>query len=324
MKIPQWLPEGKQAAICFSIDDIHPGKSSDAYEAGGDLEKGALGHVQWLLERHPQLRTTLFVTADWREIDPHITRPLLAKIPVLRDSIYLAKVRPRGAMRLGRHPEFVAYLKSLPRADIALHGLHHIHKGQQIPMEFFEKNRAECDTMLSEIIAIFREAGLPYSPGMCPPAWAYNDDLGAAMVAHGLQFVAPTRDIRTPISSNALTAMSGVQGVSLIYPEWLQGGQLLHFASNFQATSPIERAFEIVENGGLLAIKAHIIKNTCGHIMLDGMDELYRNYLDLVFSELERRYGNALWWTSMAEITAFVNKRRANGDQCASELQVCN
>jgi hypothetical protein len=153
---------------------------------------------------------------------------------------------------------------------------------------------------------------------MCPPAWAYNDDLGAAMVAHGLQFVAPTRDIRTPISSNALTAMSGVQGVSLIYPEWLLEGQLLHFASNFQATSPIERAFEIIENGGLVAIKAHIIKNTCGHIMLDGMDELYRNYLDMVFAELERRYGNRLWWTSMGEIAAAVHERQT------SELQACS
>jgi hypothetical protein len=55
---------------------------------------------------------------------------------------------------------------------------------------------------------------------------------------------------------------------------------------------------------GLLAIKAHIVKNACGHIALDGLDELYRNYLDLVFSELERRYGESLWWTSMAEIAS--------------------
>jgi hypothetical protein len=322
VEIPQWLPAEKQAAICFTIDDIHPGKSSDAYEAGGDLEKGALGHVQWLLERHPQLRATLFVTADWRELAPHVTRPLLAQIPILRDSIYLAKVRPLGEMRLSRHPEFVAYLKSLPRTDVSLHGLHHIRKGKQIPMEFLGKDRAECDAMLSEMISNFREASLPFSPGMCPPAWAYNDDLGSAMLAQGLQFVAPTRDIRTPIAAGAVTAMSGVQGVSLIHPEWLypeslQGGQLLHFSSNFQATSPIERAFEIIENNGLVAIKAHIIKNTYGHIMLDGMDDLYRNYLDLVFTELDRRYGNRLWWTSMAEITACVNERST------SELPVC-
>ena len=28
-----WLPKGKKAAICFSVDDIHPAKSSDpSYE----------------------------------------------------------------------------------------------------------------------------------------------------------------------------------------------------------------------------------------------------------------------------------------------------
>jgi len=41
-----WLVSGKQAAICFTIDDVHPGKSSDTYEAGGDLGQGALGHVE--------------------------------------------------------------------------------------------------------------------------------------------------------------------------------------------------------------------------------------------------------------------------------------
>ena len=48
-----WLPSNKCGAVCFSVDDIHPAKSSDYYEAGGDLDKGALGHVRWLLERHP-------------------------------------------------------------------------------------------------------------------------------------------------------------------------------------------------------------------------------------------------------------------------------
>ena len=43
-----WLPPGKTCAVCFSIDDIHPGKATDAYEAGGDCEKGRLGLLQEL------------------------------------------------------------------------------------------------------------------------------------------------------------------------------------------------------------------------------------------------------------------------------------
>ncbi len=40
---PGWLPPGKHAAVCLSIDDVHPGTSNDSYEAGGDLHAGALG-----------------------------------------------------------------------------------------------------------------------------------------------------------------------------------------------------------------------------------------------------------------------------------------
>ncbi len=93
-----WLPSGKTAALCFSIDDIHPERSTGAYEAGGDLGKSALGRLEWLLKRHPKLRVTLFATADWREISPRPTRKLLASLPWVRDRVYLTK-------RL-RRPEF--------------------------------------------------------------------------------------------------------------------------------------------------------------------------------------------------------------------------
>src|SRR5262249_24369191 len=66
--IRDWLPPGKRDAVCFTIDDVHPGRSTDHYDAGGDLGKGALGLIAELLERHPQLHVTLFTTADWREI----------------------------------------------------------------------------------------------------------------------------------------------------------------------------------------------------------------------------------------------------------------
>lgn len=322
MRIPHWLPAEKQAAVCFTIDDVHPRKSTDGYEAGGDLERGTLGHVQWLLERHPNLRVTLFVTADWRETFPHITRRALARVPVIRDAVYLTRVLPRGTMRLSRHPEFVRYLTNLPRTDLAFHGLHHIHKGLRVTSEFFERNREECESMLTEMIVIFREAGLSFSNGMCPPSWEYTEELGEAMVSQGLQFVAATRDIHTPVAKDAVTAMSGMRGVSLIYPERICGGRLLHFTSNFQATSSLDRAINIVENGGLLAIKAHIIKNCCGHIALDGMDELYRNYLDVLFLELEQRYGDRLWWTSMAEITAFTRSRTIDERAAETSLNV--
>jgi hypothetical protein len=80
------------------------------------------------------------------------------------------------------------------------------------------------------------------------------------------------------------------------------GGRLVHVPANFSATSPLDRALEIVATGGLVGIKAHIVKVAFGHVMLDGVDALYRNYLDVVLSELEDRDGDRLWFATMAEV----------------------
>lgn len=297
-----WLPQGKTAAICFTIDDVHPGRSTDAYEAGGDLGKGALGHVEWLLKRHPQLHVTLFTTADWREISPVPTRRLLQRLPLLGERVMLAKTLPEGTMRLDRHPGFVAYLCSLPRTEIGLHGLHHVHTGTRIYQEFQSQTVEECHDKLTRALDIFQRAGLPRPSGMTPPGWNAPPALLSAMRQVGLGYVASARDIKTEVHPDAVTAMSGLTGVSLMYPERLASG-LWHFTTNFQATSPWERAKAIIDAGGLLSIKAHIIKNAMGFIALDGMDAQYANFLDLLFARLEAEYGSRLCWTSMGELT---------------------
>src|SRR5262245_64121055 len=123
-----WLPEGKRAAVCFSIDDVHPAKAAQGYDAGGDCGAGALGRYERLLERHSELRGTLFVTPDWRPAQL-VRRGLLARVPVIRHYVYQVDLHPPGHYRLDRHPELVGYLNSLPRTDLALHGLNHVHRG---------------------------------------------------------------------------------------------------------------------------------------------------------------------------------------------------
>lgn len=307
MMDPQkWLPDGKSAAICFTIDDIHPGRSTDAYEAGGDLGRGALGHVEWLLARHPELRVTLFTTADWREISPRPTRTFFARVPLLRDRLFLTDILPEGTMRLDRHPAFVAYLKNLPRTEVGLHGLHHIHRGPTVLIEFQDESVAECQAILTRALRIFESAGLPKPAGMTPPGWNAPPALLDAMARVGFAYISSARDIRTPISPTAKTAMSGLLGVSLVYPELVGDGRLVHMTANFQATSEIDRALQIVGAGGLLSVKAHIIKTAMGHVQVDGLDALYRNYLDALFSALEDRFGERLWWTSMGEVASRV------------------
>lgn len=319
LPVSEWLPAGKKAALCFTIDDIHPGRSRDGYDGGGELGSGALGLVQRLLERHPLLHVTLFTTPDWRETTPKPTR-LARHIPWLRDRMYLAPLHPPGTMRLSRHPAFVDYLRHLPRTEVGLHGLHHVHKGPTVLIEFQRQEADECERILRESMALFDEAKLPYVKGMTPPGWNAPPGLIEAMARLEFDYLASARDIRTAIAPDAKATMSGLQGVSLVRPEWIAGARLLHLPANFQATSPIERAVQLVEVGGLVSIKAHIVKSAHGHVALDGVDALYMNYLDVLLSRLEDRYGESLWWTSMGEIARHARSQRpasetAHGDR---------
>jgi len=117
-----------------------------------------------------------------------------------------------------------------------------------------------------------------------------------------LKFLASARDIRTPIGELAVSDMSGLRGMSLCYPQILDNVPLVHFTTNFQATSDMQRAIDIIEVGGLLCIKAHAAKNLCGHILLDGLDQAYTSYIHQLICKLEDRYGSTLWWTTMAEM----------------------
>lgn len=303
-----WKPPGKKAAVCFTIDDIHPSKSSDYYEAGGDLEKGQLGRVIWLLDRHPELKVTLFTTANWREISPVPTRKLLASLPGIRDKFFLAPRYRKDTMNLEKHPEFVQFLNSVNSAEIGFHGLYHVHKGLKIPVEFQNQSEKEFREIIEEMLRIFNSSGIDYIKGICPPGWNAPEELLNRLIAEDFDFVASARDIFTPVSRNAKTNMSGIKGVSLIEPELIKGGKLIHFPTNFQANSTIDRARDIVENSGLLSIKAHIVKSVFGYVAIDGVDELYMNYLDVLLSNLKAEYGEELWITSMGEIAAYIKK----------------
>jgi hypothetical protein len=300
-----WLPSGKQAAVCFSVDDVHPAGSADAFDAGGDLGRGALGRVARILERHPRLRITLFVTPDWRRMDLVRTRRWLTRVPLLRERIHWAPLAPKGRFRIDRFPEFVTYLNALPRTDCAVHGLHHAHPGPRLAMEFQEQSQARCRALVQQARRIFVSAGLRHVPGFAAPAWNAPPALCAALSDEDFSFVASARDLDTPVSADARTAGSGLRGASLIQPTWLACGVrgLVHFTTNFQATSTIERARAIIEAGGLLLIKAHVFKSGGGVTMLDGLDDDYCAYLEWLWRQLDHHYRDTLWWASLQEVT---------------------
>lgn len=310
-----WLPPGKIGAVCLSVDDVHPGRARDGYDGGGDLGEGALGRLEELLAAFPRLRATLFVTPDWRPLSVVPTRRLLARIPGARDLFHLAPARPRGAMALPRHPAFTSYLRSLPRTDLALHGLHHLHRGLRLTVEFQRQSRARCAAMLRRGRELFAAADLDLTPGLQPPGWELPAALLAAMADEGLRFVVSARDLVTPVSQSARTASSGLRGVSLIHPQVVGEHSIVHLPVNFQATSAHRRAFEILDAGGVVSVKAHVAGDLLGYRMRDGLDARYAAHLASLFEEIERRYGEAVWWASMAHVA----ERAAGATSVAEE-----
>ena len=81
----------------------------------------------------------------------------------------------------------------------------------------------------------------------------------------------------------------------------------MHISTNFQATSAPERAFDILDAGGILSIKAHITKNVPGHTHLDGVDNLYMNYLDRLFDDIEQHYGDAIDWSTLGRLATSLS-----------------
>ncbi|MBT8100947.1 MAG: hypothetical protein KJO82_14415, partial [Gammaproteobacteria bacterium] len=187
----------------------------------------------------------------------------------------------------------------------------HLHRGPNFAVEFQNQSRQECQGMLNAGLKIFDDAGLQHASGFQPPAWNLPQNLVDALADSPLRFVSSARDLVTEVAPSARTNMSGLKDVSLIYPQWLRENRLLHMTSNFQATSDPQRAFDIIDAGGLLAIKAHVFKSGGGHTMLDGLDEKYCTFLSELFAELEKRYEDALWWTSMGDISEQVYKHAA-------------
>lgn len=303
-----WKPINKKAAVCFSIDDIHPGKSTDFYEAGGDLDSGGLGKLNWLLNKHPELKVTLFTTADWMQKSPFPTYKILKKIPQLRDRFYLSPTYKKGTMDLRNHPLFINYLNENKQFEVAFHGLHHVHKGLKIPVEFQNQSESEIELMINKMINIFEESKVNFVRGICPPSWNAPIQLLNVLEKNKIEFINSSRDILTPISKNATCNMSGLNNTSILYPQMINNYSIIHFPVNFQANSRIERAMEIIENDGLLSIKGHIVKSVGSYLAIDGITDLYMNFLDLLFSNIKNKYGNEIWFTSMGEISEYILK----------------
>ncbi len=297
-------PEHKTAAVVFSIDDIHPASSINGYEAGGDLAKGVLGRLRQLTVEHSDFCATLFVTADWRAKSPYpnLQNRILNYIPGMGAHFGALPQWPEGFMSLDRHPDFVSYLDTIPRIEIGSHGLTHVGLGKNLIREFLGLSENEIRKRVSKIAQIFQNAGLKKPAGFCPPGWGYNELLLKVIPDFGYSYIACSRDLNTPIKRDAVCNESGIKNVSLVNPCFLPGSKIVHIPSNWSVTCNLDRAYQIIESGGVLSIKAHAVKKMGTYVSADGLDDACQNYLSKLFHSLKSRFGNSIWWTTMKEL----------------------
>jgi hypothetical protein len=155
-------------------------------------------------------------------------------------------------------------------------------------------------------MALFERAALPCAPGHQAPLWHLPPAFLDACADLRLDWVAGGRDLFTPPSDDALASMNGPRGVSMMHPTLVCDRRLVLMTTNFQATSDVDRAFAILDQGGVLAIKGHIIKRVGAYVALDGMDEVYRSYLDALLRLIKERYGSSVLFTTMNQIARYV------------------
>lgn len=297
-----WLSPGKTAAVVVTLDDLAPHKQEHGADFGGNGESGQLRFLQRLLKEVPWLRITGFVIPDTTFAGHNPTRRWIKHLPKsMQDRVWASKPIWPGTYQLDKFPEFARLLNSVPRMEYALHGLHHAHRGLLAGHEYQSQSWRSIQQNLAEGCCILTRSGLKWVRGFCPPYFATPPNLVAALEHMGFDYLMSSRDLFTEVRQDAKSNMSGLKNVDLYRPQLLRNG-LVHIPTNFQATSTRQRAFDIIEVGGLLSVKIHMSKITFGYTALDGLDDLYVNYLSSLFHELRYRYGNSIWWTTPQEL----------------------
>lgn len=286
-------PEGKLAAFNLQFDDASAKDGvSDPYDYGGNPDGALVRSYLRLLEEEPELQVTLFVIPD----------------PTFREKGFYRGVVPDGTWALDRRWAFSAFLKTLPRTEIANHGLHHYQDEVRYFLkarEFEFKTRAECRETIDRSQAIFERAGfLPI--GFKPSGWGigHNADFGLleALSDSGFSYVA----LSSPVSGLNWDR----NRVSNIYPQFVGG--LLNIPQNVSlswALPVILKTIDaIIERRGVVTIQGHFCEQD--RWMEDGIGPRMVEKIRDVMAYVKARYSDQIWFAQLADIARFCHEHK--------------
>lgn len=284
------------AVFSLHVENVHPEGSREGWDSGGDREKGVFRHLLDLRKWFPQVKVTLFITADWMDrSQPLWARALGRALPRLQRNI---RHWPPETFALDRHTDWCAWLASLDGFELAFHGLHHFNPRGFHGQEFVGLDYGECVSRLRKSEAIFQRAGLPASRGFRSPGWEVTEPLLQSLADLNYDYFAGSGDTETPPSRAAVSQGAGLQGVPLLFPAFHRG--ILNLPQNWNAwKSSVKRGLAIVEQGGLLSAKAHAASVYDGKSYPDGLSEDTMNRLCELLEALE---GQEVRYMSLGEV----------------------
>ncbi len=284
------------AVFNFHVDNIHPESNREGWDCGGDRERGVFRHLLDLRKRFPQVKVTLFVTADWTDrSQPLWARALGRAVPEWRRN---PRHWPPSTFRLDRHREWCRWLASLEGFELAFHGLHHYNPRGFHGQEFIGLGYDECVSRLRRSEEIFRQTGLPASRGFRSPGWEVTEPLLRALADLNYDYVAGSGDFETPPSRTAVSEGAGLRGPPLIFPAYHRG--VLNLPQNWDIRkSSVERGLAIVREGGLLSAKGHINPVYENERYDNGLSEETMNHLCEMLEALE---GEEVRYMALSEV----------------------
>jgi len=312
----EW-PDGYRSALVIGIDDVHPESSAEGCDCGGDLEGGVLSLLTDFLERHPQVKITLFVTPDWlylpqptgfRFIQRRFSRGSLV------DSLLIKLFQrrwPDGRFRIDQeqYRKWCAFIKrkvSDGKLSIGIHGLQHFQTYVRYSAEFLYPNTDECRQKLRTAKTLFNGANLPYTMGFAPPGWGITNSLIDALVSESFNYIAGCADADSPVSPAGLCKGAGIQGLPIYFPSVIKD-KLVNVPRNWDlGKSSVERAEQIVKIGGLIGVHGHIADVYHGNKLENGVTQKNVQHLDELLHFLEENHPNKVWFTAFNDVATYL------------------
>lgn len=323
VRVNKWPYECK-AAFNINLDDIHPERNIDGIDCGGDLEKGVFKFIVNMLQVHPYVKITFFVTPNWifkeyvlaKFYQKMFRKPVSKWSPILCNiSGILGKVLVKkwenGMFRLDleRHDKFATWMRDgiyCGWLEVANHGLYHFQETFPYKAEFAHLDYNECKHRLIEANKIFVKAKIPCSKGMRAPSYAYTENLCRALDGLGYVYFANSADYKTSPSENAKCSGLGLKNLSLIFPDVYRPYNFLALPANYaMGTSAPSRAFKIISSGGLVSLKGHIEDEYGGSSIASALTRDNYNKTIKLLRKINKRYGRKIWYATLENIAKF-------------------